>query len=644
MSYSKKTGIGCLILGAVLILALVPIKDDLHAYHSPEELINYHALLSIAELDTSHYFATASRCDGCHGFDFEGYALVDGEGTDVNMYDDWAPTMMANSAKDPFWRAKVSHEVLVNPQHKADLETVCTSCHAPMGHYTALFKGHEHYFMDSLMVDTIGLDGVSCAACHQQSPENLGAEFTGKLNFDTSFVLYGPYPMPFAPPMQDFVGFVPEYSEHINDADLCASCHTLIVNSVDLDGNPTGTTYVEQATYHEWLNSKYNEDSVSCQGCHMPRIEDPVVISDNYIFLQPRSPYGLHDLVGANTFMLKLMQENKEALGITATDDSYEETIQKTFAMLQQQSLDLNLEMMNADMDSAYFRVTVTNKAGHKFPSGYPSRRAFIEFTVTTEDDTYLFTSGLLDDNYEVEGHDAFFEPHYQMINQSDQVQIYELVNGDVNGDFSTVLERGYAALKDNRLPPLGFTTTHETYDTVQIVGTALNDADFNRDNSGEEGTGADQIYYHVPLQNYSGIINIRARVYYQSLPPKWMEEMFGESTPEIEAFREMYNSADQSAVLVGEAILEDVYVESVNTQELAVVELQLFPNPSNGQVQLPNLERPITQWTIFDSQGRVVRSGNSQATSLQLPEAPGLYWIQLHTGAQRYQGKVVRQ
>ena len=41
---------------------------------------------------------------------------------DVNPTDSWRSSLMANSAKDPFWRAKVAHEVAVNPSHQAELE------------------------------------------------------------------------------------------------------------------------------------------------------------------------------------------------------------------------------------------------------------------------------------------------------------------------------------------------------------------------------------------------------------------------------------------------------------------------------------------------------------------------------------------
>ena len=50
---------------------------------------------------------------------------------------------MANSAKDPFWRAKVAHEVAINPDHQLELEDKCTSCHAPLGHFNAHHLGED---------------------------------------------------------------------------------------------------------------------------------------------------------------------------------------------------------------------------------------------------------------------------------------------------------------------------------------------------------------------------------------------------------------------------------------------------------------------------------------------------------------------
>jgi len=113
---------------------------------------------------------------------------------------------MANSAKDPFWRAKVSHELLVNPNHQLELEDKCTSCHAPLGHFNAKLNGQTHYTLAQMSTDSIALDGVSCSACHQLDPNEAGKQFSGKLVFDTNKVIFGQIPNPFSAPMLSFVG------------------------------------------------------------------------------------------------------------------------------------------------------------------------------------------------------------------------------------------------------------------------------------------------------------------------------------------------------------------------------------------------------------------------------------------------------
>ncbi len=634
-----------LLLPFILFLGSLPVDNHLTAFHSPDEIRFFQENLHLMQADTSEFFATSSKCNNCHAFDSTGRASVDSQGNDVNVVDDWRASMMANSARDPFWRAKVSHEVLVNPSHKVDIETTCTTCHAPLGHYRAVLNGAEHYLIDDMLQDTFGLDGVSCGACHHQSDEMIGQLNSGNLNFDTSRVIYGPYLFPFEQPMEVFVGYKPVWSEHINDAGLCASCHTLIVKSLDLEGNPTGNSYVEQATYHEWLNSDYNTMDVSCQSCHVPRLDEKIIIARSIGPVTGREPYGLHEFAGANTFMLNLMKENKEALGIPATDANFDSTLTYTYEMLQQKTLQLDLQMDSLGSDTAYFSMTLLNRAGHKFPSGYPSRRAFIEFVVLAENGDTLFQSGVLDNTYEVKGMDSHYEPHYDIIRSPDQVQIYELVNGDVEGQFSTVLERGFQALKDNRLPPLGFTRNHPVYDTTQIAGRALDDADFNQ-LDGQEGSGGDRIRYHIPLGDYAGgTISVSARVLYQSLPPKWMAEMFATSTPEIETFREMYDKADQSAVEIANRSLDPIYIKGVGTRDLvADANLQIAPNPSSdGWLRVKWLDgKSIEQIEVYDLQG--VKRSQHQQTELQLPDTPGIYLLRVQSDGKWWTSKVIRQ
>lgn len=629
---SKQLLFGSLIGLIVLSATLFPVDNGVKAFHTEAERA---LLLQILEgpIDSSIIFPTAVHCEGCHGFDTNGYAMVDFFGNDVNIHDDWRATMMANSAKDPFWRAKVSHEILVTPAEFHDaIETKCTSCHAPNGHYTALYRGHGKYTMEELLQDTIGLDGVTCTTCHKISAEQFGNTHSGDIRFDTNRVVYGPYFLPFAPPMADFVGLEPLFGDHVTEGGLCAPCHTLLTEPISTGGQLTGTTFVEQATYHEWLNSDYEQEQ-SCQGCHMPRLEEPIVISANYLFLEGRSPYGLHELAGANTFMLQLMKEHRQELGIDARAEHFDAAIQATFDMLQNRSLSSSLNWMGVEQDTAYFQLELTNRAGHKLPSGYPSRRLFIEFVVETEDGDTLFHSGRFNEKYELVDEDAGVEPHYAVINRPDQVQVYEMAAGDDTGNFTVVLEHAYSTLKDNRLPPRGFRTADEVYDTTRIVGRALNDENFNYDN-GAEGSGSDVLEFHIPTLGYEGRVQATARAYYHSLPPRWLAPIFAENTPEIDTFRHMFNRMDNAPVLMAEHVLSEVEFPSVSsTSDALAGQIKVFPNPSiDGQVEIrPGRGMALLGAVLYDAKGRKVQEWKGEVQRVQLP-APGLYFLHIRT------------
>ena len=618
-------------------------------YHTPEELAGFRGDGLDLPTGYNNFFVASGQCYGCHGPDLlNNLASIDAQGNDVNVMDAWRSSMMANSARDPFWLAKVSHEVAVNPAHQELLEDKCTSCHAPMGHYDKHLSIGGPYSIAELLQDPIALDGVSCMACHMQSPDSLGLLFSGELRFDLSGVVFGPYGDVFGSPMTAFVGFEPVFGPHMNDAGLCAGCHTLITKTADLQGNLTGDEFVEQATYHEWVNSVYDTDGnpdggVTCQGCHLPRIDDAVVISANYIFLEGRSPFGLHDMVGANSFMLNLLKNNIGQLELTASSVQFDTTIARTNRLLQQNTLLLETSVTERDADTARIAVKLINLAGHKFPSGYPARRAFVELVVLNANDDTLFRSGGYDGTYEVIGHDADWEPHHDVIRHPDQVQIYEMVMGDVNGDKTTVLERAKFPLKDNRLTPLGFTTTHPSYDTTLIAGVPSSDIDFNRDESGVEGSGTDIVRYHVAMGGYTGMIRVRARVWYQSAPPRWMEEMFAFNTPEIDAFRDMFEATDNTPVLVKELEITDLTVAIDNIHELGV---RIFPNPvRDGLLRIEGLGPRVTSVEVFDLRGALVTTWSPNGKrdwQVRLPRTSATYMVVVHTAERRFVERVV--
>jgi hypothetical protein len=611
------------------------------------ELLRIHAIDTLLEAD-QHYYVSAGVCDNCHGKDPNGVALVDGSGNDINMVDDWRTTMMALSAKDPFWQAQVRHEVLTNPSHQTILEDKCLSCHAPLGRYTHYFEtdGQANFSMAQLAGDTLGLDGVSCMACHSQRADSQGFAFSGQLFLDTVRNVYGPFPGPVVAPMFTANHLNAVYGPHVQESRACAGCHTLVTETVDLQGVPTGGHFVEQATYHEWLNSNYTNLDLNCQTCHMPSINTPVYLSGPHVSsTSPRSPIYKHHFAGANTFMLRMLKAYTDSLDIEATATQFDSTIARTNNLLRYQSLDMTLTQMARTADTVKYDLQLMNRAGHKFPSGYPSRRIFVEFVVRDANGDTLFQSGILGSNYEVNGQDSPYEPHHNIINRPDQAQIYEFIMGDVNGDVTTTLERSASHLKDNRLVPQGFLSTHYNYnDTTEIAGAAETDPDFNHDGV-VEGTGSDIVHYHVPLAGYTGNLQLSARVWYQTVRPGWLDETFASSHADIDRFERWYNASDRSVVLVGELLTQDLIIAA---EGAVAPSMMVYPNPtSDGLVKLmlpQGTEGAVVR--VYDMQGRRVLPEVKMDGALgrvQLPAVAGKYLMEVRADGWRKGIVVVR-
>jgi len=623
------------------------LVKNIPVFHTPKEQDEIKRILT-DPIQPGQYFLHSYNCQGCHGPDSVAYANIDSNGVDVNLFDDWRATMMANSARDPLWRAKVSHEILVNPTHSNEIQNTCTSCHAPMGNYTSHYKGYPFYTISDLIGDSLGLDGVSCTGCHMIGEQGLGTMFTGQIPYDTNHVAYGPFTSPVTGPMQLYVGLTPTWSPHVSQGRMCSSCHTLITPTHDLAGNPNGETFVEQATYHEWVNSAYAADDIACQSCHMPRANDSVIIANGYFNLPPRYPFNQHTFQGSNLQMLKLMKNNKTSLGITATDANYDSTISATVDMLRNQTMSVDLSVDSVTSDTGFFTVKLSNHAGHKFPSGYPSRRAVLRFVVVGSSNDTLFKSGLFDSNYEVINIDPVFEPHYNVISSPLQAQVYEMVMGDVNGNKTTVLERGDTLLKDNRIPPDGFTTSSSVYDTVGIIGNAFDDPDFNKNIvNGQQGSGKDYVHFHVPLNGYSSPFNVYTDIYYQAIPPSWLTEMFSFNSAAIDTFRNMFNSSDKAPFKVAEDSIMGITlgVQIPDVDDL----VKVGPTPtSDGLVNI------FLPWSVnalkinlYDVTGKFISSNihTDKLTqyTLRLPEVHGTYIVDIVYNGKHITRKLIR-
>lgn len=601
MKYFKSYFLGIIIPIAFIFLGLKP-KDT-------EELplpTGYNSL-----------FAGSGECLMCHN------SMVDENGNNIGILNYWKSTMMGNASKDPFWRAKVSYEVIKNPELENEIETTCTRCHAPQGSFNAFHNGQAHYSMAELYADPLANDGVSCTVCHQILEESHG-NYSGNIEFGTNQEIFGPYANIFPNPMINNTGYTPVYSSHIKDSELCANCHTLLTPTVDLNGQLTGTYYTEQAVYQEWKNSFAFNNEISCQDCHIPEIDESVVISTMPPWLEGQSPFGKHELVGGNVFMLNILKNNIDELGLTAGEEDFDATINRTLTKLQQESINLNLEITERTNDTLFLDVHIENKAGHKVPTGYPRRQIFVQVEIKNDLNETIFISGAIDENGQIINEAFPYEPHHNIINSESQTQIYQTVMSDVEGNVTTTLLHADHSLKDNRLVPEGFSLTHPSYDTIAILGQVVNDHNFN-----ENQNGADIISYHIPLNSYAGELTANVSVFYQSVNSRWLNEMFAETSEEIDAFENMYNDADLSPVLMtSENIISQALGIHLNPEKN---KFNIYPNPANETIRITDFEL-LKEVNVYNYNGKICNtfSENNLTNELYLNVNTGIYLLEM--------------
>ena len=506
-------------------------------------------------------FVGSGACSFCHG------GLRDTRGNDVSIDTHWRSTMMANAAKDPLWQAKVSSEVARNPALEAVIEKKCATCHMPMAHTQASADGGETAILGDGFADpehdlnAAAMDGVSCTLCHQIRDVGLGEEesFSGYYAIDTTLqppdrLAYGPFSDPLQPQMRMHVGYTPVEGRHTLDAGLCATCHTLYTPYVDAAGNVAGT-FPEQTPYLEWENSVYGPGSgggIACQACHMPIAKGEVAISTRPMgrMISPRAPFAEHHFVGGNTFMLNVFRAFGQELGLTAGTADLDDTLARTRTQLESDAARLSIPKAGVGDGRLTVTLEVSNLAGHKFPTGFPSRRAWVHLTVTGPDGGVVFESGRPQPDGSIVGSDAdedagAHEPHYDLITDPDQVQIYESIMQNSDGAVTYTLLRGAAYVKDNRLLPSGFDVAGASAD-IAVRGAAASDEGF--------AGGEDQITYQIDLAGRAGPYTVSAELLYQSVSYRFAMDLRQDDTPVVERMSRYYDAADHTPVVVASA------------------------------------------------------------------------------------------
>ncbi len=503
-------------------------------------------------------FATSHDCMACHN------GLVTPSGEDVSIGVAWRATMMANSSRDPYWQASVRRETVDHPKAAAAIEDECSVCHMPMSHTAEHATGRQGRVFAHLPVtgqsaaeSRLAHDGVSCTLCHQITAKNLGtaAGFTGGFVIDTAIPIeqrpiYGPFPVDngLRRLMHSVTGFQQTEGAHIRQSEMCATCHTLYTTARGPDGDALGR-FPEQVPFQEWQHSRYASEQ-SCQSCHMPAIVEPAPIAS--VLGAPREGTRRHSFVGGNFFVLRMLNRFRAELGVEAPASELEAAARGTLSHLRDSTARLTIERAEVQAGRLVVDVSVENLTGHKLPTAYPSRRAWISLTIRDADGRTVFASGRLGPGGAIAGNDndedpSRFEPHYREIVRPSQVQIYESIIADPSGAVTTGLLKAVRYAKDNRLLPQGFDKTTAGAD-IAVHGEARDDADFTG--------GSDRVRYAIDTAGARGPLTIEAELLYQPIGFRWADNLRAYQAAETTRFVSYYDAmSSATAAPLGRAI-----------------------------------------------------------------------------------------
>jgi hypothetical protein len=502
-------------------------------------------------------FRTSDRCVACHN----GLTTKDGE--DVSIGFQWRSTIMANSSRDPYWLGSVRRESMDHPESKQAIEDECSVCHMPAVRVADRDKGkHTDVFSRFPLAefpkgDKAAADGVTCSVCHQIEKEGLGTEatFVGNVKIaqpdqNGERAEYGPFDVDQGHRTvmhSSTATYLPTYGSQMRDAGLCGSCHTLITSALGPNGEKIAR-FPEQVPFQEWQHSDYATKQ-TCQDCHMPEVKEPVAVTA--LYGQPREGMRRHVFVGGNFVVEGMLQDHRKELATAALPEEMDAEIKRTTEFLKTQAAKVTIGSIDRTGDRVAVEVNVENLGGHKLPTAYPSRRAWLHVVVKDAGGRVVFESGALRPDGSIVGNDndadpLKYEPHYREITSADQVEIYEPILKDADGKVTTGLLHAVGYLKDNRLLPHGFDKATAIAD-IAVTGGAADDPAFT-----DKGS---TVRYVVSTGGATGPLKVEAELWYQPIGFRWAHNLAPYQASEPQRMVKYYEEAAcKSAVVLARA------------------------------------------------------------------------------------------
>jgi hypothetical protein len=161
----------------------------------------------------------------------------------AQQYEDWQTTIHSGAFSPGLSGQLVNWE-------SYDYRTVrnCLACHTPLSEQSAQVPDPTGALVPNPMFDSsLQQSGLVCAACHVRGWQRYGPP-----RRDGSLTA--------SPPGSPHGGVT--RTAYFEDSRFCAGCHQFELPA------PNGKSL--QNTFEEWRSSRYAEQGLGCQGCHMP--------------------------------------------------------------------------------------------------------------------------------------------------------------------------------------------------------------------------------------------------------------------------------------------------------------------------------------------------------------------------------------
>jgi hypothetical protein len=613
-------------------------------------------------------FTRSGTCQGCHG----GYDPASEPGYGFKG------SMMAQAGRDPLFYACMA----IANQDAPSSGDLCIRCHSPFG----WVEGRSNP-TDGSALTLADRDGVSCDHCHRMvdpvykpgisppedvavlaalPPEDLPtAAHGGQYVDDPNLRKRGPYADANAPHPKLASAF------H-RSSDLCATCHDLS-NPVyersgdddyvpgafdDAPGMVASDTHMPiERTFSEWAASSFpggvyapefagaKVDGIvsTCQDCHMADVVGKGCFSPS---TPTRTDLGYHDFAGGNAWMPGVIgalypgETDPVALAAAAT---------RARAMLAKSAVvDVGLSVASGNLVAT---VTVTNRTGHKLPTGYPEgRRMWLNVVAYDGSGQKVYESGAYDAATGVLTEDAAARVYEVQAGLSAPIAAQAgLASGP---SFHFVLND--TIYKDNRIPPAGFTNA----EFILFGGRPVEPG--HPAPRYADGQNWDTASYTLPNTTRKVVATLR----YQTTSKEYVEFLRDENVTNS-AGQLMYDTWVAHGKAPPETMAADSVVIGASdvadgapvADPVAMQSLAALSNPFRETLALSfELSGPArVSWEVFDVRGRRVASGDPgmlgggaqriewDGRAADGPVPAGIYWVRVRAGADERVLRVVR-